>query len=188
MAAATNYYVQASELPNLLQLQNVSLTYDTTLTNANVYLPQLSTIEGNLVQIQITNIGGGTLTVIPFADGGAVPPVQDTISGATSFVFAGNSDPEFYTLKINLIQGVAVDWSIEQSLSVPVLALAKADLAAAPYTNYPVGIVVYVVDYATSGKGCSIQKISDSNGTFADWIVTATESTADTGGFGQVPA
>jgi hypothetical protein len=184
--ATVNYFVQASELPNLLQLQKVSLTYDTTVDDANVYLPELSTIDGKLVEIQITNIGGGVLTVIPFANLAAVPPVQDTISGATSFVFPSNA--VFFTLKINLIQGVAIDWSIEQALSTSVPALAQAGLAAAPYTNYPVGIVVYVLDYATSGKGCAIQKTSDSNGTFADWTVIATEDTADTGGFGQNPA
>ena len=186
MAPVTDYYVTADPSWEQLQFQNVRLTYDTSVTNADVYLPQLSTIVGKEVQIQITNIGSGQITIIPFADGAAVPPVQDTISGSTSFAFTG--DGTFYTLKINQIDSIAIDWAIEQALTASVANLTQADLAAAPYINYPVGIVVYVVDYATSGNGCSIQKVTDSNDGYKDWVVTATESTADTGGFGQYPA
>ena len=140
MAVATNYFVAADPSWELLQFQNVRLTYDTSVTDADVYLPQLSTIVGKEVQIQITNIGGGTVTIIPFADGTAVPPVQDTISGSTSFAFTG--DGVFYTLKINQVDSVAVDWAIEQAVTASVATLTQAALATAPYINYPVGIVV----------------------------------------------
>jgi hypothetical protein len=186
MATTVNYFVAADPSWELLQFQKVSLTYDTTLADANVYLPELSTIDGKLVEIQITNIGGGVLTVYPFADVSAVPPVQDTISGATSFQFPATA--VFFTLKINQIDSVAIDWAIEQSLTTSVPALAQAGLAAPPYTNYPVGIVAYVLNYDATAKGCAIQKTADSNSNYLDWTVIATESTTDTGGFGQNPA
>ena len=184
--AALDYYVTADPSWGLLQLENVSLTYDTTLVDADVYLPQLSTITAKNVQIQINNIGGGVVNLIPFADGAAVPPVQDTISGATSFEFTG--DGVFYTLRINSIDGVAIDWAIEQALSVSVGAANQASFATPTYVNYPIGFVVYIKNYNATGEGCSVQKTSAAAGTFLDWIVTATELTASTGGFGDTPA
>lgn len=180
-----DYYVAVDPSWNLLQLENVYLTYDTTVDDANVYLPQLSTIAGKGVQIQISNIGGGDVNIIPFADALALPPVQDTISGSTGFTFTGNGS--FYTLRINQIEGVAIDWAIEQDLSTSVAAINQASLAALPYTNSPIGFVVYVLNYNATGKGCSIKKTTDSNGTFLDWVVTATEATVSTGGFGGNP-
>ena len=122
-----DYFVAADPSWNLLQLENVSLTYDTTLLDADVYLPQLSTITAKNVQIQINNIGGGIVNLIPFADGAAVPPVQDTISGAESFAFTGTDI--FYTLRINSIDGVALSWAIEQPLYLSVATAAFASFS-----------------------------------------------------------
>jgi len=180
-----DYFVAADPSWNLLQLENVSLTYDTTLLDADVYLPQLSTITAKNVQIQINNIGGGIVNLIPFADGAAVPPVQDTISGATSFEFTG--DGVFYTLRINSIDGVALDWAIEQPVSATVATAAQASFATPTYVNYPIGFVVYVLNYNATGKGCSVIKTRITGGDNTDWKITATESGASTGFFGGFP-
>ena len=182
--AVVNYYVTTNELPNLLQLQYVSLDYDTSVDDANVYLPQLSTIEATLIQLQISNIGGGIVTIIPFSQVGP-PAIQDTISGAETFAFTGNG--KFFTLRINSVDGVATEWAIEQPVSVSVAAANQASFATPTYVNYPIGFVVYILDYNATGEGCSVQKTSTAAGTFADWIVTATELTASTGGFGVNP-
>ena len=183
--AVVDYYVTTNELPNLLQLQYVNLDYDTSVDDADVYLPQLSTIEANLIQIQISNIGGGTVNIIPFTEVGP-PAVQDTISGAETFAFTGNG--VFFTLRINTVDGVATEWAIEQPVSLSVAAANQASFATPTYVNYPVGFVVYILDYNATGEGCSCQKTSVAAGTFLDWIVTATELTASTGGFGRNPA
>jgi hypothetical protein len=178
----TNYFIVQDPSWSLLQLQNVYLKYDTSVTNAAVRLPQLSTVVGKDVQIQITNVGGGALTVFPFSQAGP-PSIQDTISGGIAFQFT----KETYTLKIKQIDGVAVEWEIEEPVSISVAALNQAGLATPTYVNYPIGFVVYVLDYNATGKGCSIQKTSVANGDYQDWIVTATENTFDTGGFGLNP-
>ena len=92
------------------------------------------------------------------------------------------------TLRIKQIEGIAIEWEIEEPVSTSVAALVQAGLATPTYVNYPIGFVVYVLDYNATGEGCSIQKTSVLNGDFSDWIVTATELTASTGGFGQNPA
>lgn len=184
MAAPVDYFVTADPSWNLLQTQNVNLKYDTSLLDANVYLPAFSTIDGTDVQIQIANVGGGTVNVIAYSEVGP-PPVQNLIGGATSFSFTG--DGLIYTLKIKQIDGVAIEWEIEEPVSSSVLALTQADLATPSYVNLPVGFVVYVLDYDATGKGCSIQKTTAANSNFQDWVVTATEATASTGGFGKNP-
>jgi hypothetical protein len=181
----TNYFITTNELPNLLQLQYVSLDYDTTINDAAVYLPELSTIEASLIEIQIANIGPGTVTIIPFTQVGP-PAIQNRISGATSFAFTGTG--KFYTLRINQVDGVNTEWAIEQPLSISVAAANRATLATPTYINYPIGFQVYVLNYNATAKGCSIEKKSIAAGTFADWIVTGTEATISTGGFGAVPA
>ena len=183
--AVISYYVTTNELPNLLQLQYVSLDYDTAIDDADVYLPQLSTIEATLIQLQISNTGGGVVNIIPFSQVGP-PAVQDTISGAETFAFTGTGT--FYTLRINSIDGVATEWAIEQPVSTNIGAANQASFATPTYVNYPIGFVVYILNYNGTGEGCSCQKTSVANSTFADWIVTATELTGSTGGFGANPA
>ena len=183
--AVVNYYVTANELPNLLQLQYVNLDYDTSVDDANVYLPQLSTIEANLIQVQISNIGGGTVTIIPFSQVGP-PAIQDTISGAETFAFTGSG--KFLTLRINTVDGVATEWEIEQPLTLSVVAANQASFATPTYINYPIGFIVYIANYNATGDGCSCQKTSIAAGTFFDWIITATENNASTGLFGRNPA
>ena len=186
--AVIDYYVEADPSWNLLQLENVSLTYDTTIDDADVYLPQLSTITAKNVQIQINNIGGtgGTVNLIPYSDGTAVPPVQDTISGATNFNLTG--DNIFITLRINTLDGVATEWAIEQPLTLSVVAANQASFATPTYINYPIGFVVYIANYNATGDGCSCQKTSIAAGAFFDWIITATENNVSTGLFGRNPA
>jgi hypothetical protein len=184
MAAATPYYVATNELSNLLQLQNVYFKYDTSVNDADVFLPELSTVTGLDCQIQITNSGSGLVTLIAYSEVGP-PAIQDTIGGANSFEIAAGVT---LTLRIKQIDGVAIEWQIEEPVSISVAALNQAGLATPTYVNYPIGFVVYVLDYNATGKGCSIQKTSVAAGTFADWIVTATEATASTGGFGANPA
>lgn len=75
-----------------------------------------------------------------------------------------------------------------RTVSTKVLALAKADLATAPYTALPIGTTLSVVDYAGTGTGCTMQKTTDANGTFADWMIIASDAKADTGGIGTNPA
>ena len=183
--AAIDYYVTTNELPNLLQLQYVSLDYNTSIDDANVYLPQLSTIEATLIQLQITNIGSGVVNIIPFSEVGP-PAVQNTISGAETFTFTGTG--VFYTLRINSVDGVATEWAIEQPVSRKLAAANQASFATPTFINYPIGFVIYILDYNATGEGCSVQKTSVASGTFLDWIVTATELTASTGGFGSNPA
>jgi hypothetical protein len=179
-----NYFVAADPSWNLLQTQNVYLKYNTAVDDADVYLPELSTFTGLDVQIQVTNSGAGDVTLIPYSEVGP-PAVQNTIGGATSFVVGANVT---LTLRIRQIDGVGIEWEIEEPVSTSVGALAQAGLATPTYVNYPIGFVVYVLNYNATGEGCSIQKTSVANGTFLDWIVTATELTASTGGFGQNPA
>lgn len=182
--AVIPYYLTNGDLPNLLQLQNRYLKYDTSVDDADVFLPELSTVTGLDSQIQITNSGSGIVTLKAYSEVGP-PAVQDTIGGATSFVVAAGVT---LTLKIKQIDGLPIEWEIEEPVSAIVAALTQAALATPTYVNYPIGFVVYVTDYAATGKGCSIQKTSVANGDFNDWVVTATESTGDTGGFGQNPA
>ena len=182
--AAVNYYVTTNELPNLLQLQYVNLDYDTSVDDANVYLPRLSTIQANLIQVQISNIGGGTVTIIPFSQ--VLPAIQDTISGAETFAFTGNGT--FFTLRINTVDGVATEWAIEQPLTLSVVAANQASFATSTYINYPIGFVVYIANYDGTGDGCSCQKTSIAVGTAADWTITATENNVSTGAFGRNPA
>jgi hypothetical protein len=182
--AATSYFLAADPSWNLLQLQNVNLKYDTSLTDADVFLPELSTVSAFEVQIQIANVGGGTVNLFAYSEVGP-PPVQNTIGGAISFSFTG--DGLIYTLKIRQIDGVGIEWEIEEPVSSVAAAIAQGDLATPQYVNLPVGFVVYVTDYDGSGKGCSIQKTTATNGDFQDWVVTATEDTTSTGGFGVNP-
>jgi hypothetical protein len=181
--AVVDYFVTADPSWNLLQTQNVYLKYNTTIDDADVYLPELSTFTGLDVQIQVTNTGPGDVTLIAYSEAGP-PAVQNTIGGATSFIVGADVT---LTLRIKQIEGIAIEWEIEEPVSTSVAALAQAGLATPTYVNYPIGFVVYVLDYNATGEGCSIQKTSVANGDFNDWIVTATELTASTGGFGQNP-
>jgi hypothetical protein len=182
--ATVNYFVAADPSWNQLQTQNVYLKYDTSVDDADVFLPELSTFTGLDVQIQVTNSGTGDVTLIAYSEVGP-PVVQNTIGGANSFLVAPGVT---LTLRIRQIDGIAIEWEIEEPVSTSVAALAQAALATPAYVNYPIGFVVYVLDYNATGDGCSIQKTSVANGDFNDWIVTATESNASTGGFGANPA
>lgn len=75
-----------------------------------------------------------------------------------------------------------------RTVSTKTLALAKADLATAPYIALPIGTMLSVVNYAATGTGCTMQKTTDTNSTFADWMIIASDAKADTGGIGTNPA
>ena len=52
---------------------------------------------------------------------------------------------------------------------------------------FGLGKIICVQDYDGSGDAGTFQKVSTSNGTFADWIVIATENKASTGAIGSSP-
>lgn len=68
--------------------------------------------------------------------------------------------------------------------------VASADqnyFAAAQAQGFGIGKLICVQDYRGSKDAATFQKISTSNGTFADWIVLATENVASTGAIGSNP-
>jgi hypothetical protein len=68
-----------------------------------------------------------------------------------------------------------------------VAALAQAGLALAPYTTYPVGKQIAVINWNVTGFGVIIQKVSDATNDFNDWRVVSTGTKASTGDVWQKP-
>lgn len=72
-------------------------------------------------------------------------------------------------------------------VSKAVAGLDQATLALPQYVALPVGTTLSVVDYNTTGEGCTIQKVSTANGDYQDWMVIATTAKASTGTIGVNP-
>ena len=82
------------------------------------------------------------------------------------------------------IGGVALTTNLVAQV---VAAAAQAYFATAPVVAFGIGKIICVQNYYASGDAGTFQKISTSNGTFADWIVLATENVASTGAIGSNP-
>lgn len=68
-----------------------------------------------------------------------------------------------------------------------VAALNRTTLSALAYDDKSIGATVVVINWNATGTGCVLQKIDDTNNTFADWIVVATDDIVDTGAIGVTP-
>lgn len=175
----------------LSQLSNVYLTVDASAAPVTINLPELSTVTALNVKIHvIVAVGGNTTTINAYSEVGP-PPVQDTISGGTSFGIYNEGDSCILT--INQADGVATSWAVNAVTETPfiggsIAAISQATFALAQYVALPIGWTGYVLDYDGSGFGCAVTKTSVANGDYQDWLVVATEDTASTGGFGQNPA
>lgn len=75
-----------------------------------------------------------------------------------------------------------------KTVTTPVATANQASFATAPYIAYPIGTTLSIVNYNATTFGCTVQKVSDAAGTFADWRIVATEAKASTGGIGTTPA
>ena len=75
-----------------------------------------------------------------------------------------------------------------KTVTSPTATANQASFATAPYIAYPIGTTLSVVNYNATTFGCTVQKVSNATGTFADWIIVATEAKDSTGGIGTNPA
>lgn len=74
-----------------------------------------------------------------------------------------------------------------ETIAKAVAALTQANLALVQYTALSVGTTLAVEDYDGTGEGCTIQKVSTTNGDYQDWMVIATTAKASTGTIGVSP-
>lgn len=75
--------------------------------------------------------------------------------------------------------------------TVPIVkaSFAQGDFAAQPeVVALPLGGIVIVTDYNASGNGGSFVRVDDTNDSYLDFVVLASENTASTGLFGANPA
>lgn len=82
------------------------------------------------------------------------------------------------------IGGVALTTNLVAQV---VATAAQAYFATAPAVAFGIGKIICVQNYNASGDAGTFQKVSTSNGTFADWKVIATEDKTATGAIGSSP-
>jgi hypothetical protein len=179
-----NYTLVANPEWRNVQSAEVFLQCDTTLADVNITLPALSALGGFWnVKINILNaLGANKVSIIGFTQ--VSPLVANKVNGVASVTLATLGDSTIVSVED------ANNWiSTATSTGIPssVATLAKSALATATYTAKPVGTVLAVVNYATSGDGMTIVKTTLANNTFADWMIIATENPATTNHIGQTP-
>lgn len=82
------------------------------------------------------------------------------------------------------IGGVALTTNL---VATVVAAADQAYFATAPVIAFGLGKIICVQNYNATGDAGTFQKVSTSNGTFADWKVIATEDKTATGAIGSSP-
>jgi hypothetical protein len=180
-----NYTLVASPEWRNVQSAEVFLQCDTTLADVNITLPALSALGGFWnVKINVLNaLGANKVNIIGFTQ--STPTVvANKVNGVASVTLTTLGDSTILSVED------ANNWiSTATSTGIPVsvATLTKAGLATATYTVKPVGTVLAVVDYATSGSGMTIVRTTLANNTFADWLIIATEDATATNHIGQTP-
>jgi hypothetical protein len=181
--AGTYNVIPTDTFGNLLP--QVVIDVDATLGDVIIELPEIATtFEGRYTtKIIVNRIDSTANAVRVIVD--TTGTGNDLIGSATQVGLASAYD------SIVLEPVSELGWSgsvTTQGLPTIFPAVAKADFALAGFIDLPLGTVILVTNYAGTGDGASFIKMTTTNGTFADWVVTATENAVSTGHIGQVPA
>ena len=88
----------------------------------------------------------------------------------------------------NTVTGALVATIGQVQTPVVVAAVAGADFATAPYIAYPIGTTIMITNYAASGVGCTVIKLSLAGGDSTDWFILATDDKTHTGAISENPA
>lgn len=163
-------------------LTNITIDCDATLGDVIIELPNISVFSGRYAcKITVNRLDSSLNGVRVFAD----TTTPGNLIGSLTEVGL----PTRYDSVI--CQPVSANgWSASLSLSnLPnsVGGLAQADLALAQYVDAVLGTTLCVVDYDATGFGCTLVKNANAMGDFQDWIITATDDKASTGGIGTNP-
>ena len=163
-------------------LTNITIDCDATLGDVIIELPNISVFSGRYAcKITVNRLDNSLNGVRIIAD----TTTPGNLIGSLTEVGL----PTRYDSVI--CQPVSANgWAASLSLSnLPnsVGGLAQADLALAQYVDAVLGTTLCVVDYDATGFGCTLVKNSTANGDFQDWIITATDDVASTGGIGTNP-
>lgn len=182
-----NYNLTPTVEWRTVQLEDQFLECDTTLGDVNIFLPNIAELDRFWsVRIHIINkVGANAVNLIAFTT--VLPsPVTNFVNGVASVSLANVGDSTICAIED---ENNWLSTASGSTVGVPTVAaaLAQATLATAPYVALPVGSSVAVVDYDATGDGCTLVKTTLANGTFADWIVLATDLVASSGGIGTNP-
>jgi len=83
-------------------LEEVFVNCVTSISSLNLYLPSVATFGGDRsVKIYIKCTGINGVTVIPFANALAVPPIQDTINGLAGGWTLANGQTGYFQIVSN---------------------------------------------------------------------------------------
>jgi hypothetical protein len=163
-------------------INKITIDCDATAGDITIVLPIIgSTYAGRFTSVIVVNRLDNSLNAIKVI----VDPLSSDLIGSVSEV---GLRAQFDSVELQ--PSSEFGWSANitaSNLPSSVGGLNQATLSLAQYVDLPIGSILAVIDYATSGDGATIVKISSTNGDYQDYIILATENPASTGHIGQSP-
>lgn len=176
---ADTYYVIPSDNSGNI-INKITIDCDATAGDITIVLPIIgSTYAGRYNSVIVVNRLDNSLNAIKVI---VDPLSSDLIGSVTEVGLKAQYD------SVELQPSSEFGWSANitaSNLPSAVGGLDQATLSLTQYVDLPVGSILCVVDYNTTGDGVTLVKISSTNGDYQDYIILATENPASTGHIGQ---
>lgn len=87
----------------------------------------------------------------------------------------------------NTVTGALVATIGQVQLPIVLAAAVQATFANETMVAYPIGKIVMITDYKTTGTGFTVVKNSLAGSNYTDWRILATDAKADTNGISATP-
>lgn len=163
-------------------INKITIDCDATAGDITIVLPTIgSTYAGRYNSVIVVNRLDNSLNAVKVV----VDPLSSDLIGSVGEV---GLRAQFDSVELQ--PSSEFGWSANitaSNLPSSVGGLDQSTLALAQYVDLPVGSILAVTDYATSGDGATLVKISSTSGDYQDYIILATENPASTGHIGQSP-
>jgi hypothetical protein len=163
-------------------LTNITIDCDATLGDVTIELPNISVFGGRYECIITVNRLDNSLNGVRVVTDSVTP--GNLIGSLTEIGLPTRYDSV-------ICQPVSANgWAASTSLSnLPqvVAGLNQSTLGLPQYADAVLGTTLCVIDYDSTGFGCTIVKISTVSGDYVDWIITATDDAVSTNGIGNNP-
>lgn len=164
-------------------LPQVTIDVDATLGDITVELPEIASTFAGLygTKIIVNRVDASKNAVRVIVDSVVG---NDRIGSATQVGLASSQD----SITLQPVSNLGWSGSVTTS-GLPKIeaAVAKDYFATAAFIDYPIGTVIVTPDYAGSGKGMTVVKMTTTGGNETDWTITATEDAVTTNHIGQSP-
>lgn len=178
----SDYTIVANPSWQQIPLQDVYLECDSTLSPINIQLPSIADLNGFYnVRFHIIDAAGVAST-------NPINILADQL--ANDFVDASTGYSITKPLQSVVVSVAnAHNWALNVALPTPVAiaggAMNQASFAAGIYESIAIGAVVCINNYNATGVGATVQRISNANDTYEDWLILATEDALSTGNIGS---